>query len=218
VLTAFEGFTQEALANRLGISRSAAKSRVQRGREQLKEMLLDYCEREFSHARPAFHPYSAPIALGRPTLESRMTGRKTPARPSWRPLAKANSFSGNLLPRSDPGKQAGVLRRLSRRGQQGGSAAADRSEADQSIAVCGVATGAPLLGAHSEKKRYDRLGSRFPVSLPLDPPLERQRETDCHHPMPTRQNAAVAGEYVDQAGRPLDSLCLAKSDTLWQTT
>jgi RNA polymerase sigma-70 factor (ECF subfamily) len=47
VLTEFEGLTQEALAKRLGISLSGAKSRVQRGREQLKELLLDYCHREF---------------------------------------------------------------------------------------------------------------------------------------------------------------------------
>jgi transcriptional regulator with XRE-family HTH domain len=49
VLTAFEGLAQEELAKRLGISLSGAKSRVQRGREQLKEMLLDFCEREFGH-------------------------------------------------------------------------------------------------------------------------------------------------------------------------
>jgi len=50
VLTEFEGLTQNELAKRLGISLSGAKSRVQRGREQLKEMLLDYCHREFGHA------------------------------------------------------------------------------------------------------------------------------------------------------------------------
>ncbi len=50
VLTEFEGLTQEELAKRLGISVSGAKSRVQRGREQLKDLLLDYCHREFSRA------------------------------------------------------------------------------------------------------------------------------------------------------------------------
>jgi RNA polymerase sigma-70 factor (ECF subfamily) len=35
------------LAKRLGISVSGAKSRVQRGRQQLKEMLLECCEFEF---------------------------------------------------------------------------------------------------------------------------------------------------------------------------
>jgi RNA polymerase sigma-70 factor (ECF subfamily) len=48
VLTTFEGLTQRELAGRLGISLSGAKSRVQRAREQLKEMLLDFCQREFS--------------------------------------------------------------------------------------------------------------------------------------------------------------------------
>lgn len=50
VLTEFEGFTQEQLAKHLGISLSGAKSRVQRGREQLKALLLDYCHQEFSQA------------------------------------------------------------------------------------------------------------------------------------------------------------------------
>ena len=35
------------MAVRLGISLSGAKSRVQRGREQLKQMLLERCEFEF---------------------------------------------------------------------------------------------------------------------------------------------------------------------------
>ena len=39
VLTEFDGLTHRALADRLGISLSGAKSRVQRGREQLKRML-----------------------------------------------------------------------------------------------------------------------------------------------------------------------------------
>jgi RNA polymerase sigma-70 factor (ECF subfamily) len=50
VLTEFGGLTQQELAKRLGISLSGAKSRVQRAREQLKELLLDYCHREFSRA------------------------------------------------------------------------------------------------------------------------------------------------------------------------
>lgn len=48
LLTEFEGLTQEQLAKRLGISLSGAKSRVQRGRDQLKELLLAYCHKEFS--------------------------------------------------------------------------------------------------------------------------------------------------------------------------
>lgn len=47
VLTEFEGLTQKEMAERLGISLSGAKSRVQRGREQLKQMLLERCEFEF---------------------------------------------------------------------------------------------------------------------------------------------------------------------------
>src|SRR5262245_12749298 len=59
VLTTFEGLSQQQLAKRLRISLSAAKSRVQRGREQLKELLLDFCEREFSHT-----PGSSPCPYG----------------------------------------------------------------------------------------------------------------------------------------------------------
>jgi RNA polymerase sigma-70 factor, ECF subfamily len=47
VLTELEGLTQQELANRLGISLSGAKSRVQRARGQLKRMLLDCCHFEF---------------------------------------------------------------------------------------------------------------------------------------------------------------------------
>jgi RNA polymerase sigma-70 factor (ECF subfamily) len=47
VLTEFEGLTQQELADRLGISLSGAKSRVQRARAQLKEMLHECCTFEF---------------------------------------------------------------------------------------------------------------------------------------------------------------------------
>ena len=47
VLTEFDGMSQKALAKRLGISVSGAKSRVQRGRAQLKEMLDECCVFEF---------------------------------------------------------------------------------------------------------------------------------------------------------------------------
>ena len=46
-LTEIRGLTQEQLATRLDISLSGAKSRVQRGRAQLKEMLLGCCRFEF---------------------------------------------------------------------------------------------------------------------------------------------------------------------------
>jgi RNA polymerase sigma-70 factor (ECF subfamily) len=45
-LTVDEGLTQEQVAGRLGLSLSGAKSRVQRARDQLKDMLLDCCHFE----------------------------------------------------------------------------------------------------------------------------------------------------------------------------
>jgi len=47
VLTEFEGLSQKELAERVGISLSGAKSRVQRGRLQLKQMLMECCTFEF---------------------------------------------------------------------------------------------------------------------------------------------------------------------------
>jgi RNA polymerase sigma-70 factor, ECF subfamily len=47
VLTEFDGLTQQELADRLNISLSGAKSRVQRGRAQLKQMLNECCTFEF---------------------------------------------------------------------------------------------------------------------------------------------------------------------------
>jgi RNA polymerase sigma-70 factor (ECF subfamily) len=47
LLTEFDGLTQQQLAERVGISLSGAKSRVQRGREQLKTMLEECCSFEF---------------------------------------------------------------------------------------------------------------------------------------------------------------------------
>jgi RNA polymerase sigma-70 factor, ECF subfamily len=43
ILTEYEGLTQKELAERLGISISGAKSRVQRARAKVKQMLLDCC-------------------------------------------------------------------------------------------------------------------------------------------------------------------------------
>jgi RNA polymerase sigma-70 factor, ECF subfamily len=45
-LTDLEGLTQAAAAERLGLSLPGAKSRVQRGRARLKDMLLRCCEIE----------------------------------------------------------------------------------------------------------------------------------------------------------------------------
>jgi RNA polymerase sigma-70 factor (ECF subfamily) len=47
VLTEFEGLSQVELAERLGISVSGAKSRVQRARKELRKMLEDCCRFEF---------------------------------------------------------------------------------------------------------------------------------------------------------------------------
>jgi RNA polymerase sigma-70 factor, ECF subfamily len=46
-LTEFTGLSQKMLAERLGISVSGAKSRVQRARKMLREALLDCCHIEF---------------------------------------------------------------------------------------------------------------------------------------------------------------------------
>lgn len=47
ILTEFEGLTQKELAEKLGLSISGAKSRVQRARKRLKNMLMDCCHFEF---------------------------------------------------------------------------------------------------------------------------------------------------------------------------
>ena len=45
-VTEYQGLTQRELAEKLGLSFSGAKSRVQRAREKLKKMLLDCCHFE----------------------------------------------------------------------------------------------------------------------------------------------------------------------------
>ena len=47
VLSELEGLPQHEVAGRLGLSLSGAKSRVQRGRDMLREALLDCCHFEF---------------------------------------------------------------------------------------------------------------------------------------------------------------------------
>ena len=49
VLSELEGLTQKEVSERLGISLSGAKSRVQRGRAKLKELMMDCCHIEFDH-------------------------------------------------------------------------------------------------------------------------------------------------------------------------
>ena|SRR5579862_2695309 len=46
ILTEYQGLTQKELGERLGLSLSGAKSRVQRAREKLKQMLLECCHFE----------------------------------------------------------------------------------------------------------------------------------------------------------------------------
>ena len=46
ILTEYQGLTQKELAERLGLSLSGAKSRVQRARAKLKQQLLDCCHFE----------------------------------------------------------------------------------------------------------------------------------------------------------------------------
>jgi RNA polymerase sigma-70 factor (ECF subfamily) len=50
LLSDIEGMTQKELSEKLFISLSGAKSRVQRGREHLKKALLDCCQLEFDRA------------------------------------------------------------------------------------------------------------------------------------------------------------------------
>jgi RNA polymerase sigma-70 factor (ECF subfamily) len=48
-LTEYEGMSQKELSERLGISFSGAKSRVQRARGKIKQQLLDCCHFELDH-------------------------------------------------------------------------------------------------------------------------------------------------------------------------
>jgi RNA polymerase sigma-70 factor (ECF subfamily) len=47
ILTEYQGLSQKQLAERMGISLSGAKSRVQRARDKLRDMLLRCCHFEF---------------------------------------------------------------------------------------------------------------------------------------------------------------------------
>lgn len=51
----FEGLTQKEIAQKQGLSWSGAKSRVQRGRKLLKEMLLECCQIELDHQGKVFN-------------------------------------------------------------------------------------------------------------------------------------------------------------------
>jgi RNA polymerase sigma-70 factor (ECF subfamily) len=58
LLSDFQGIKQTEIAERLGISVSGAKSRVQRARKKLKELLLECCHFEFDRYGTVFdyHP------------------------------------------------------------------------------------------------------------------------------------------------------------------
>jgi RNA polymerase sigma-70 factor (ECF subfamily) len=49
-LTEYQGLSQKAMSEQLGISFSGAKSRVQRGRAKIKQQLLNCCHFQFDHA------------------------------------------------------------------------------------------------------------------------------------------------------------------------
>jgi RNA polymerase sigma-70 factor (ECF subfamily) len=53
-LTQYQGLTQTEMGKRLGLSPSGAKSRVQRAREKLKEMLLCHCHHELDELGIAY--------------------------------------------------------------------------------------------------------------------------------------------------------------------
>ena len=48
-LSEIDGLTQKEVSERQGLSLSGAKSRIQRGRAMLKEMLTDCCRFHFDH-------------------------------------------------------------------------------------------------------------------------------------------------------------------------
>ena len=58
-LTQYKGLTQKKMGERLGLSPSGAKSRVQRAREKLKELLLCHCHHQLDELGIVFNnqPY-----------------------------------------------------------------------------------------------------------------------------------------------------------------
>ena len=49
LLSELNGLPQKEVAERLGLSLSAAKSRVQRGRKRLKDLFIECCDFELDH-------------------------------------------------------------------------------------------------------------------------------------------------------------------------
>jgi RNA polymerase sigma-70 factor (ECF subfamily) len=88
VLTEYQGLTQRELGERLGISFSGAKSRVQRARERLKQQLLACCHFELDRRGHIlnYQPRCACCAVGTCCSEERETATQqvsTPMRPFW---------------------------------------------------------------------------------------------------------------------------------------
>lgn len=66
ILSEFHGLTQKQMAEQLGISLSGAKSRVQRGRKLLREMLFACCHFQFDRLGKVidYHPHCQCCAEG----------------------------------------------------------------------------------------------------------------------------------------------------------
>jgi len=61
MLSEIEGLTQAQVADRLGLSLSGAKSRVQRGRHRLRERILDCCHVELDRFGGVLDYYELPV-------------------------------------------------------------------------------------------------------------------------------------------------------------
>jgi arsenite methyltransferase len=77
VLTQYHGLTQKELGERMGLSISGAKSRVQRARERLKQQLLDCCHFELDRRGHIldYQPRCDCCAPGRSCAHSRSIGQ-----------------------------------------------------------------------------------------------------------------------------------------------
>jgi RNA polymerase sigma-70 factor, ECF subfamily len=84
VLTEYQGLTQKEYGERLGLSLSGAKSRVQRAREKLKQQLLTCCHFELDQRRHIinYQPHCQCCASGACTTHETSSLIDTPARPS----------------------------------------------------------------------------------------------------------------------------------------
>jgi RNA polymerase sigma-70 factor (ECF subfamily) len=64
-LTEIDGLTQAEMAARLGLTVSGGKARVQRGRERLRELILDCCHVELDHAGRVVDYWERPVCCDR---------------------------------------------------------------------------------------------------------------------------------------------------------